>query len=62
MYCIFLRHIQVSGYVQLKRVPEFLTKYKIGTLEKLLQLAQYAEAGCYYKKKVCWKVLQIQEI
>ena len=52
MYCIFLRHIQVSGYVQLKRVPEFLTKYKIGTLEKLLQLAQYAEAGCYYKKKV----------
>ena len=24
--------------------------------------AQYAEAGCYYKKKVQWKTLQIQKI
>jgi hypothetical protein len=23
---------------------------------------QYAEAGCYYKKKVRWKTLQIQKI
>ena len=24
--------------------------------------AQYAEAGCYYKKKVRWKTLQIQKL
>ena len=27
-----------------------------------LKDTQYAEAGCYYKKKVRWKILQFQKM
>ena len=32
------------------------------TTKILVVLAQYAEAGCYYKKNAWWKTLQIQTI
>ena len=44
-----------------------LKKYRVATTQldssmTLQYTPQYAEAGCYYKKKVRWKTLQIQKI
>ena len=42
--------------------PKMISEMHINSLVKYVDISQYAEAGCYYKKKVPNFTLQIQKI